>query len=110
MTQQAIRSTRPGGTVGYVGVPHGVELDAQALFFAHVRLFGGPAPVRHYLPDLIDLVWNGNGNIDPGKVFDFTLPLDQVRRATARWTSAARSRRSCARSACTVPHRMEAQP
>ena len=76
MTQQAIRSTRPGGTVGYVGVPHGVELDAQALFFAHVRLFGGPAPVRHYLPDLIDLVWNGK--IDPGKVFDLTLPLDQV--------------------------------
>jgi threonine dehydrogenase-like Zn-dependent dehydrogenase len=74
--QQAIRSTRPGGTVGYVGVPHGVELDAQALFFAHVRLFGGPAPVRHYLPDLIDLVWNGK--IDPGKVFDLTLPLDQV--------------------------------
>jgi threonine dehydrogenase-like Zn-dependent dehydrogenase len=74
--QQAIRSTRPGGTVGYVGVPHGVELDAQVLFFAHVRLFGGPAPVRHYLPDLIDLVWNGN--IDPGKVFDLTLPLDQV--------------------------------
>ncbi|WP_242342878.1 zinc-dependent alcohol dehydrogenase family protein [Anaeromyxobacter terrae] len=74
--QAAIRSTRPGGTVGYVGVPHGVELDAQALFFGHVRLFGGPAPVRHYLPDLIDLVWNGR--INPGKVFDLMLPLDQV--------------------------------
>jgi threonine dehydrogenase-like Zn-dependent dehydrogenase len=57
--QQAVRSARPGGTVGYVGVPHGVALDSQALFFAHVRLFGGPAPVRGYLPELIDLVLNG---------------------------------------------------
>jgi threonine dehydrogenase-like Zn-dependent dehydrogenase len=74
--QQAIRSTRPGGTVGYVGVPHGVQLDAQALFFAHVRLFGGPAPVRRYLPELIGLVLDGK--IDPAKVFDLTLPLEQV--------------------------------
>ena len=74
--QQAIRSTRPGGTVGYVGVPHGVSLDGQALFFAHVRLFGGPAPVRRFLPKLIDLVLKGK--IHPGKVFDLTLPLEQV--------------------------------
>jgi len=74
--QQAIRSTRPGGTVGYVGVPHGVSLDGQALFFAHVRLFGGPAPVRRFLPELIDLVLKGK--IHPGKVFDLTLPLEQV--------------------------------
>jgi threonine dehydrogenase-like Zn-dependent dehydrogenase len=74
--QQAIRVTRPGGTVGYVGLPHGVVLDAEALFFAHVRLFGGPAPVRRFLPELIDLVLEGK--IDPGKVFDLTLPLDQV--------------------------------
>jgi len=73
---QAIRSTRPGGSVGYVGVPHGVELNGQELFFAHVHLHGGPAPVRRYLPALIDLVWNGR--INPGKVFDLTLPLDQV--------------------------------
>jgi len=73
---QAIRSTRPGGYVGYVGVPHGVELDGQQLFFAHVHLHGGPAPVRRYLPELIDLVWNGK--INPGKVFDLSLPLDQV--------------------------------
>jgi threonine dehydrogenase-like Zn-dependent dehydrogenase len=73
---QAIRSTRPGGFVGYVGVPHGVQLDAFELFFAHVHLHGGPAPVRRFLPELIDLVWNGK--IDPGKVFDLTLPLDQV--------------------------------
>ena len=73
---QAIRSTRPGGFVGYVGVPHGVELDGEKLFYAHVHLHGGPAPVRRYLPELIDLVWNGR--INPGKVFDLTLPLDQV--------------------------------
>lgn len=73
---QAIGSTRPGGYVGYVGVPHGVELDGEALFFAHVHLHGGPAPVRRFLPELIDLVWSGK--INPGKVFDMTLPLDQV--------------------------------
>ncbi len=73
---QAIRSTRPGGSVGYVGVPHGVELNGEKLFFTHVRLHGGPAPVRRFLPELIDLVWNGK--INPGKVFDLTLPLDQV--------------------------------
>jgi len=73
---QAIRSARPGASAGYVGVPHGVEFDRQELFFAHVRLFGGPAPVRRFLPELIDLVWNRK--INPGKVFDLTLPLDQV--------------------------------
>lgn len=73
---QAIRATRPGGGVGYVGVPHGVALDGAELFFTHVRLHGGPAPVRRYLPELIELVWNRK--IDPGKVFDLTLPLDQV--------------------------------
>lgn len=73
---QAIGSIRPGGYVGYVGVPHGVALDGEALFFAHVHLHGGPAPVRRFLPELIDLVWSGK--INPGKVFDMTLPLDQV--------------------------------
>jgi len=73
---QAILSTRPGGSIGYVGVPHGVQLDGQGLFFRHVRLHGGPAPVRRYLPQLIDLVWNRK--IDPGKVFDLTLPLAEV--------------------------------
>jgi threonine dehydrogenase-like Zn-dependent dehydrogenase len=73
---QAIRATRPGGSVGYVGVPHGVALDGWDLFFTHVRLHGGPAPVRRYMPELIDLVVSGK--INPGKVFDLTLPLDQV--------------------------------
>ncbi|MBE3010381.1 zinc-dependent alcohol dehydrogenase family protein [Microbispora sp. NEAU-D428] len=73
---QAIRSTRPGGHVGYVGVAHGVLLDGAELFFSHVHLHGGPAPVRRYLPELIDLIWNRR--IDPGKVFDLHLPLDQA--------------------------------
>jgi threonine dehydrogenase-like Zn-dependent dehydrogenase len=73
---QAIRSTRPGGHVGYVGVSHDVELPGQELFFSHVHLHGGPAPVRRFLPELIDLIWNRT--IDPGKVFDLTLPLDQA--------------------------------
>jgi len=73
---QAIHLTRPGGSVGYVGVPHGVELDGEGLFFTHVHLHGGPAPVRRFLPKLIDLVWNRK--INPGKVFDLTLPLDEV--------------------------------
>jgi threonine dehydrogenase-like Zn-dependent dehydrogenase len=73
---QAIRSVRPGGFVSYVGVPHGVALDGTELFFAHVHLHGGPAPVRRYLPELINLVLNGTINL--GKVFDLRLPLDQV--------------------------------
>lgn len=73
---QAIRSTRPGGHIGFVGVTHGVEVPGLELFFAEVHLHGGPAPVRRYLPELIDLIWNGK--INPGKVFDLTLPLEQV--------------------------------
>src|SRR5436309_8928608 len=73
---QAIGATRPGGYVGYVGVPHGVELKGEQLFYRHVHLHGGPAPVRRYLPKLIDLVLKGT--INPGKVFDLTLPLEQV--------------------------------
>lgn len=73
---QAIRSTRPGGHVGYVGVAHGVELPGEELFFSHVHLHGGPAPVRRFLPELIDLIWNRT--ITPGRVFDLELPLDQA--------------------------------
>ena len=73
---QAIRATRPGGHVGYVGVTHGVELPGMDLFFSHVHLHGGPAPVRRFLPELIDLIWNRR--IDPGKVFDLDLPLDRA--------------------------------
>ncbi|WP_127572036.1 zinc-dependent alcohol dehydrogenase family protein [Georgenia faecalis] len=73
---QAIRSTRPGGHVGYVGVAHDVELPGPELFFAEVHLLGGPAPVRRFLPDLIDLIMGGD--LEPGAVFDLTLPLEQA--------------------------------
>lgn len=73
---QAIHATRVGGHVGYVGVPHGVLLKGEELFFEHVHLHGGPAPVRQYLPHLIDLTLDGK--IHPGQVFDLTLPLAQV--------------------------------
>ncbi|MEW2156142.1 zinc-dependent alcohol dehydrogenase family protein [Streptomyces sp. NPDC007189] len=74
--RQALHAARPGGNVGFVGVPHEVAVDGQELFFSHVGLRGGPAPVRRYLPDLIDRVLTRR--IDPGKVFDLTLPLEQV--------------------------------
>ena len=73
---QAIRSTRPGGHVGYVGVSHDVALPGEELFFSGVHLHGGPAPVRRFLPELIQLIWDRK--IDPGKVFDLTLPLEDA--------------------------------
>jgi threonine dehydrogenase-like Zn-dependent dehydrogenase len=79
-----------------VGVAHGVELPAMDLFWSLAHLHGGPAPVRRFLPDLIDLIWNRQ--IDPGKVFDLELPLDEAAADTRRWTTGARSRRSCARN------------
>src|SRR5918911_2256067 len=73
---QAIRATRPGGHVGYVRVAHGVVLPGEELFFSHVHLHGGPAPVRRFLPELIDLICDRT--IDPGTVFDLDLPLEQA--------------------------------
>ncbi len=73
---QAIHSTRPGGHVGYVGVTHEVSLPGMELFFSHVHLHGGPAPVRRFLPELMQLI--GDLRIDPGKVFDLDLPIDQA--------------------------------
>jgi threonine dehydrogenase-like Zn-dependent dehydrogenase len=74
--QQALRSTRPGGNIGFVGVPHGVQIDGEELFSSHVAMRGGPAPVRAFLPDLIQRVLDGR--IDPGKVFDLELPLERA--------------------------------
>lgn len=74
--KQAIGACRPGGSIGYVGVPHGVSFDGQEMFFAQKRMLGGPAPVRRFLPDLMDRVLQGR--IEPGKVFDLVLPIDQV--------------------------------
>jgi len=78
---QALRSARPGGMVGWVGVPHVTDLPQEHMFWKNVGLRGGPAPVRAYLPDLLDRVWNGR--IEPGKVFDLTLRLDEVAEAYA---------------------------
>ncbi|MBD7919372.1 zinc-dependent alcohol dehydrogenase family protein [Cellulomonas sp. Sa3CUA2] len=73
---QAIGAARPGGNVGFVGVSHDVQLPGQLLFFSQVQILGGPAPVRRFLPDLVQLIWDRT--IDPGKVFDLTLPLEQA--------------------------------
>ncbi|HLZ38616.1 MAG TPA: zinc-dependent alcohol dehydrogenase family protein [Mycobacteriales bacterium] len=73
---QAIRATRAGGHVGFVGVAHGVALPGDELFFSGVHLHGGPAPVRRFLPELIELICNRE--IDPGTVFDLELPLEQA--------------------------------
>jgi threonine dehydrogenase-like Zn-dependent dehydrogenase len=73
---QAIGATRPGGHVGYVGVSHDVELPGRDLFFSGVHLHGGPAPVRRFLPELVELIMDDR--IDPGAVFDLTLPLSRA--------------------------------
>ncbi len=73
---QAVGATRGGGHLGYVGVNHDVRIPGIELFFAGIHVLGGPAPVRRYLPDLIQLIWDRK--IDPGKVFDLTLPLEQA--------------------------------
>jgi threonine dehydrogenase-like Zn-dependent dehydrogenase len=73
---QAVRATRPGGHVGFVGVAHDVAIPGMDLFWSLVHVHGGPAPVRRFLPELIDLVLNRQ--INPGKVFDLELPLDEA--------------------------------
>ena len=73
---QAIRSARPGGHVGYVGVAHGISLPMDEVFYCEVHLHGGPAPVRRFLPELIQLIWDRT--IDPGKVFDLEVTLDEI--------------------------------
>ena len=74
--RQAIDAARPGGSIGFVGVPHGVQLAGDYLFFAQKNLLGGPAPVRRFLPHLMDLVLTRK--INPGKVFDLELPIADV--------------------------------
>jgi threonine dehydrogenase-like Zn-dependent dehydrogenase len=73
---QAVGATRGGGHLGYVGVNYDVTIPGIELFFAGIHTLGGPAPVRRFLPELIQLIWDGK--IDPGKVFDLTLPLDRA--------------------------------
>jgi len=71
--QTAINCARPGSMIGYVGVPHGVQFDGQSLFFSQTGMMGGPAPVRRFLPHLLDLILTRQ--INPGRVFDLELPL-----------------------------------
>ncbi|HCJ48889.1 MAG TPA: IMP dehydrogenase, partial [Microbacterium sp.] len=73
---QARQAARMGGHVGFVGVSHDVDIDGLELFFSSIHLHGGPAPVRQYLEHLIELIWNRE--IDPGAVFDLTLPFDDA--------------------------------
>jgi hypothetical protein len=72
----AVAIARPGSTVGYVGVPHGIEVPIDTLFFRNVGIKGGSAPVRAYLPELlVDVL---AGRIYPGRVFDFETDLDDI--------------------------------
>ena len=87
---QAIRATRPGGHVGFVGVSHGVAIPGGELFFAEVHLLGGPAPVRRFLPELIELIWTGGST--PERSSTSRCRWSRRPRATGRWTSAAPSR------------------
>jgi len=79
--QTALGVTRAGGSVGYVGVPHGVELPVETLFFRNIGVRGGPAPAHAYLPELLDDVLAGR--INPGRVFDFETDLDGIGQAYA---------------------------
>jgi threonine dehydrogenase-like Zn-dependent dehydrogenase len=87
---QAIRSTRAGGRVGFVGMLHDVEIPGEEFFFSHVHLHGGPAPVRRFLPELVDLI--SDRKINPGKVFDLTLPLEEVAEGYRAMDESARKR------------------
>lgn len=76
--EQALGIARPGGVISRVGVPQYEEapIGFGSLFGNNIRLAGGPAPVRNYLEDGIQQVLSGA--INPGKVFDTVLPLEQV--------------------------------
>jgi hypothetical protein len=72
----AISVARPGAMVGYVGVPHGVELPVPMLFRRNVGVHGGAAPARTYIPELLGDVLDGK--IDPGRVFDYETDLEAI--------------------------------
>jgi threonine dehydrogenase-like Zn-dependent dehydrogenase len=79
--QTALAIARPGSIVGYVGVPHGIEIPVENIFYRNVGVHGGPAPVRAYIPELLDDVLKGH--INPGRVFDFTTELNGIGEAYA---------------------------
>ncbi len=76
---QALASCRPGGYIGFVGVSHDQTIEGQNLFLHEVHLEGGPAPVRRFLPDLIERI--DRGEIHPGRVFTKRIPLDDAAEA-----------------------------
>jgi threonine dehydrogenase-like Zn-dependent dehydrogenase len=79
---QALRSARPGGQVGFVGVPNGApELPIRRMFNSNVGVRGGVAPARNYVEELLPEVWDGR--LQPGAVFDLELPLTEVAEAYA---------------------------
>ncbi len=77
----AFSVARPGSMVGYVGVPHGVEPPVDDMFFRNKGLRGGSAPVRTYIPELLDDVLEGR--VHPGRVLDFETDLDGIAEAYA---------------------------
>jgi threonine dehydrogenase-like Zn-dependent dehydrogenase len=77
----AVALTRPGGMVGYVGVPHGVDVPINTMFFRNIGLRGGAAPVRTYIPELLDDVLQDR--INPGRIFDFETDLEGIAGAYA---------------------------
>ena len=79
--QTALAIARPGSIVGYVGVPHGIEIPVEKIFYRNVGVHGGPAPVRAYIPELLDDVLKGR--INPGRVFDFNTDLNGIAEAYA---------------------------
>jgi len=79
--QTALAIARPRSIVGYVGVPHGVEIPVPTLFYRNVGAHGGPSPARTYIPELLEAVLEGH--IHPGRVFDFTTDLDGIAEAYA---------------------------
>src|SRR4029453_8765830 len=79
--QTAFSTARPGSMVGYVGVPHGVEVPLQEMFFRNKGLRGGSDPVRAYIPELLPDVLEGR--IDPGRVLDFETDLEHIADAYA---------------------------
>jgi len=72
----AVNTTRPGGTVGFVGAPHGGQIPLGRMFSYNIGLRGGLAPARAYLPELLEDVLAGR--LDPSPVLDLTVNLAEV--------------------------------
>ncbi|MFD7874884.1 hypothetical protein ACFV5G_12385 [Streptomyces sp. NPDC059766] len=89
---QAVGATRGGGHLGYRGVNHDVTVPGIEPFPTGIHTLGGPAPVRRFLPDLIQLIWDRK--FAPGEVFDVTRSWTARRKAAGRWTSVAPPRSS----------------